>query len=280
MGVYWLSIFGKTISIDCDDTEMNNLVLGVYGAMQVPENQVTTPPDINYVLSRTNREGEEYCIQRLGEKPIYSDDDGLFIYLLEKDMTIELEVQRSDLYFLHAAALEYRAKIHLLIAESGGGKSTTAWALMHHGFNYSSDELAPVQLDTMRVLIYPHAVCQKTEAPEPYGLPSSTIVTSRTLHIPIDYLPCELVERPFELASIFFIKYDPENKSPTLMRVSRGEATARVYANGLNQLAHEADGLEAAQAIASHSDCYVLNTANLEETCELVKSLLDGELLI
>lgn len=277
MGVYWLSIFDKTIRINCDDTRMNDLVLAVYGSMQVPENQVTLPPDIDYVLSRTDREGEEYCIQRRGEKAIYSNDDGLFIYLLEKDMTIELEVQRSDLYFLHAAALEYLGRIHLLVAESGGGKSTTAWALMHHGFNYSSDELAPVQLDTMQILIYPHAVCQKTEAPEPYNLPSNTILTSRTLHVPVESLPCNLVKESLEIASIFFVKYNPETKIPSTKSVSRAEATARVYANGLNQLAHPADGLDAAEAIASHCLCYELNTAKLEDTCELVKTLLDNE---
>ena len=275
MAIYWFSIFDRTIRINCDDTEMNNLVLGVYGSMQVSEEQATFPPDIDYVLSRTDREGEMYCIERLGEKAIYSDDDGLFIYLLEKDMTIELEVQRSDLYFLHAAALEYKNNIHLLIAESGGGKSTTAWALLHHGFNYSSDELAPVELKDMTILRYPHALNQKTHPPEPYPLPSNTITTSRTMHVPTDSLPCMLTSKPLELSSIFFVQYDSSNVEPSIQDVSSGEATARIYANGLNQLAHEADGLAAAAQIALHAKCFHLNTASLDKTAELVKSFLD-----
>ena len=49
----------------------------------------------------------------------------------------------------------------LLAGASGNGKSTTAWALLHRGFQYLSDELAPLDLSAMTVHAFPHALCLK-----------------------------------------------------------------------------------------------------------------------
>jgi hypothetical protein len=50
-------------------------------------------------------------------------DDGELLYIVEKDLTIELQKLRRDLYFLHAAALAIAQNAFLLVAPSGGGKS-------------------------------------------------------------------------------------------------------------------------------------------------------------
>lgn len=280
MSVFQLSIFDRTIRVACADSALESLLLGVYGSLLCREAANDLAPDIDYKVSRGDGidENQRFCIHRVGQEPIYSGDIGLFIYQFEKDMTILLEEMRHDLYFLHAAALEYRGKIHLLVAESGGGKSTTGWALLHHGFNYASDELAPVDLSSMKVQVYPHALCQKTEPPEPYSLPEQTLNTERTLHVPVSAMPCQLVTDSLELQSIFFVRYDSQAASPSVKPVSSGEAGARVYANGLNQLAHPSDGLDAALEIAQHCNCYELQSAKLQATCELVKSTLDKEM--
>lgn len=276
--VLWFSMFNRNIRVNCEESELHTMLLSVYGAMRIKPTDETRKPDLDYKLYFSSHEPQEFCMHRNGNEPVYSGDDGLFLYQFEKDMTIALEEIRHDLYFLHAAALEYKGKIHLLVAESGGGKSTTGWALLHHGFNYASDELAPVELDTMKVHVYPHALCQKTEPPEPYLLPEETLYTERTLHIPVKALPCEVVTESLPLHSIFFVRYDPEATSPAIKPVSAGEAGARVYANGLNQLAHPSDGLDAALEIAQHCRCYELQSAGLPATCELVKVVLDKDM--
>jgi len=273
----WFSIFDRDIRVVCEDSELLTMLTSVYGSMQITPAK-TLVPNLDYHLYRSDKPGKEYCVHREGQKPVYSDDDGLFLYQFEKDMTIKLEGIRQDLYFLHAAALEYNGNIHLLVAESGGGKSTTAWALMHHGFNYASDELAPIELEEMKVNIYPHALCQKTSPPEPYSLPAKTLYTSRTLHIPTEAMPCKIVADSLDLQSIFFVRYDPQAALPTIKTVSAGEAGARVYANGLNQLAHASDGLDAALEIAQHCNCYELQSAGLKETCELVAATLGKDM--
>ena len=54
-----------------------------------------------------------------------------------------------------------------VLGKTGAGKSTTAWGLLHHGFSYLSDELAPIDLETLEVLPYRHALCLKRRPPSP-----------------------------------------------------------------------------------------------------------------
>ena len=235
-------------------------------------------PDLDYRIDYSGDLGRKICVHRSGQAPEYAEDKGIFLYLFEKNMTIALERIRHDLYFIHAAALEYKDKLHLLVAESGGGKSTTSWALLHHGFRYASDELAPVISDSMKVLPYTHALCLKADPPPPYSLPKATLYTERTLHIPVDSLPSKVINTALPLESILFVRYRPDAKSPSIHQISKAQAGARVYANGLNQLAHPDDGLDAALQIAQHCTSYELESANLEETCLLVKKVLEKNL--
>ena len=271
MTTLWFNIFEKTIRVNCKEDELAVLLQSIYGEMlltQEPEDKHT--PDIDYNIFYRSQGEKTVCVHRQGQDPEYAQGYGHFIYLFEKDMTIELERIRHDLFFLHAAALEYQGGIHLLVAESGGGKSTTSWALLHHGFRYASDELAPLQLESMTVPRYPHALCLKAEPPAPYSLPDETIRTERTLHVPVSAMPSPVVTETLPLQSIFFVKYNPESAAPSVKTVSAGQAGARVYANGLNQLAHPANGLDAAIKIAQHSHCYDLQSVNLKATCQVV----------
>ena len=124
-------------------------------------NRSVQDPQINYRITPEDG-GEGRLITRNGACPELARDDGEFLYMFEKDMTIETQKLRRDLYFVHAAVLELDGRALALVAPSGCGKSTTAWGLLHHGFKYLSDELAPVHLTTMRVRPFPHALCVKS----------------------------------------------------------------------------------------------------------------------
>ena len=259
---------GCGIEIECRDERAWKLLIANYGLMR--QRSGTPQVDLRYVIDGgAGRRG--FSVYRSGRAPFVAADDGEFLFLFEKNLTIEMQRQRSELYFLHAAALEYAGQALLLAGASGQGKSTTAWALLHQGYRYLSDELGPVDLASMEVHPYPHALCLKQEPPVGYPLPAPTFRTSRTLHIPARYLPRPIVSQPTPLATVILLEYCPEAKSSALEPISTGEAAARLYTHALNPLAHADDGLEGVLAIARQTRCFRLRSANLDSTCTLIK---------
>jgi hypothetical protein len=205
-------------------------------------------------------------------EPLSIADPYELLYGLEKTITIETQLCRPDLFFLHAAALALNESAVLFIAQSGSGKSTTAWALTNRGFGYMSDELAPIDLAMLQVQPYPHALCLKRPAPPPFEVPPSTLSTAHTLHVPADCIS-SVVRIPLPVCAIFFNTYE-SGSSPAVVPVSHGEAASLIYRNGLNQLAHHQAGLAGAARIASATAAFRLTTNDLERTCSLVRETL------
>ncbi len=266
-----LSIFDRVVQISCQNRPIFDLLANGYGSML---RQDGTLANLEYAVNENNERGG-YCIVRAGCPPLPATDDGELIFLFEKDLTIELQRLRADLYFVHAAALEFAGNGILLVAPSGQGKSTMTWGLLHHGFRYLSDELAPLDLRTMKVAPYPHALCLKRDPPEPYPLPAQILRTSRTFHVPTTMLPNQTLSQPVPVTAMFFLEYSPKDQTgATLQSISKGEAASRLFAQALNPLAHMEDGLPAAIAIACNAACYKLRSADLRSSCDLVSGLV------
>ena len=260
---------GCVVVIDCRDRSAAELIRANYAAMQFHQG---AKPDLEYEVWRRN--GSQFCVARHGREPITAAGEGELLFILEKELTIELQKIRRELYFLHAAALSLAGRGLLIAAPSGTGKSTTAWALLHHGFDYLSDELAPVALDSLQVQPYPHALCLKKEPPLPYSLPVRSVRTSSTLHVPVTQMPNSVVSQTTPLSAIFFLEYCPELEIPNASTITKAEAAARLFVNALNPLAHEQDGLAGAAIIAQSVPSFHLKSAELGLTCELVKAIL------
>jgi ABC-type dipeptide/oligopeptide/nickel transport system ATPase component len=215
-----------------------------------------------------------FFIIRAGQERLIASDPGEFLFLFEKDMTVEIQKLRHDLYFLHAAVLQFGNEAVMLVGESGSGKSTTAWGLLHHGFRYWSDELGPVDLQTLEVHPYPHALSLKHVPPEPYVPPKSTLYTSRSLYIPTVGLPSQVGRTPAPLLAVFFLRSRFGASAPRIQTMSKATAVAHLLANALNPLAHVGDGIDAAMKIAMNMASFDLTAADLRQTCILVKTTL------
>jgi hypothetical protein len=110
------------------------------------------------------------------------------LFHLDKDLTIALQLQRADLFFLHAAVVALDDRAVVLSAPSGTGKSTLALALLENGFDYLSDELAPIDVQRLTVHPFPHALCLKSPPPAPYCLPTGALGIGVRYHVPGDIL--------------------------------------------------------------------------------------------
>ncbi len=266
-----LSIFDKEIHIETDSAYLFDAVTLNYSAFIHFEKNINFDIEYELYIDETKRKFE---IIRNNETTLQSSDLGLFVYQLEKDITIELQYLCSSLFFMHGAALEYNGEVLLLTGRSGAGKSTTTWGLLNNGFNYLSDELAPVNLESMHVAPYPHAVCLKKQPPL-YPLPDNILQTNRTMHVPTALLPADSHLESFPLTKVIIVEYSADNMKPVLTKLSQASACMNIYSNGLNQLAHENDGLTGASRIAESCECYSLAAAELDDTCKLISSLFE-----
>jgi hypothetical protein len=272
-GAYFLTlrVLDHPVRISCGSAAEFELLASVYGAMQRAPVEGRA---LEYTV-RWSDERSEFLIMRAGRAPMAAADDGELIFMLEKDLTVEIQHCRRDLYFVHAAALEFEGGAMLLVAPSGAGKSTATWALLHHGFRYLSDELAPVHLPTMEVHPYPHALCLKAEPPRAYPLPSQTLRTCRTLHVPTASLPCPTRPAAAKVTAIFFLEHSPGlGCNSRLIPVSKAEAAARLFAQALNPLAHADEGLDGAAAMSCRTHCYRLLSQDLRSTADLLTRTL------
>ena len=269
----FLTVLGLHVLVECPDPELRRLLVGNFGAMASPDQNSSS--EIEFSVKRSETSASLSLAQREQAAQVAEDPSDL-LFLLEKQVTIELQKRRPDLFFLHAAAIILEGRACLLTAESGGGKSTTAWGMLHHGFEYLTDELSPVDIRSMRVFPYPHAIGLKRRPPDSYPLPPSVLDLGRTIHIPVNALPCRTVSEPCPLAAVFVLKYRPDLAAPEVRAVGPAEAAARIYANALNALAHDDHGLDAAARIAEQVPCFSVLSAGLPATCRLIRAAFES----
>jgi hypothetical protein len=263
-----LSALGVGVSIVCTEAEVLTALRAHYGWMRQP----LETTDLVYTVTRPKG---RLRLARAGTRPVTASDPGELLLILDQDLIIQLQIWRPELYFVHAGVLEYGGTAFMLVAPSGGGKSTTVWGLVHHGCRYLSDELGAVDLRTLSVLPYPRAIALKRSPPRGYPLPRRTLSTSRGFHITTDGVASGIRATPAPLAAIFFLNYLPKARGPSIERISAGQAGARLYANVLNALAHPHEGLAAAVRIARETACFHVSTAEMRATCALLKTTLD-----
>ena len=258
---------GLTFEFDCRDNVTQFLVSKNFGD-GTTRVHVTGP---RYQLQKTD---EGFLIEDLDGTVERTGTDGAFLHAIEKKLTVDAQLRRQDLYFVHGGVLRSRAGAFVLSGKSGSGKSTLTWALLHNGFEYLSDELAPIDLNRFSVHPYPHAICLKKEPPVPYDLPKGTLRTSRTLHIPVESIPSRACREEQPLRFLFFVRYDSAEPKPQIVPISAMEGAARLFSNTLNSLAHTGYGLEQAVSIANNCECFTVTSPSAERTCRALQELV------
>ena len=255
-----LQIFGQPARILTDDAFVAGTISACYSDFLRPIQVLDGAPVELKVFQR--RSEIKWSVVH-GDATEVCRDLADLIYVVEKTLTIELQHRRPDLFFLHAAVVSAKGRCVVIAGESGAGKSTLCWDLCNAGFKYMSDELAPVNLDTMQVEAYPHAICLKRIAKDMPTLPNETIRSESTMHIPVEAIPGGVERAPSDIDTIVFLQSSGGFAAAQLAEMPQSEAAARFYANGLNQLAHERDGLQAAARLASAGTCFTLARGGL-----------------
>jgi hypothetical protein len=267
-------MLGQHVRIQCQDACLEDIVRANFGAMLVTAAE--QPPDLDYLLA-ADAGRSSFMLSRAGVAVASARQAADLLFLLEKELVVALQRRRSDLLFLHAAALVHRGRAYVLVGDSGHGKSTTAWGLLHHGFGYLSDELAPIDLVTLEVLAYPHALCLKRAPPPEYPLPQGVLDLQATVHVPAQAMPqAAAADARCPVEAVLFVRYLKDATTPVLRELGRAEAGARLYVASLNALAHPHRGMDAVARIAARVSSFALDAAGLRDTCDMVRRWATG----
>jgi hypothetical protein len=259
----------RAFAIECPDDETATLLDVVFGGLLIPSTSIIS------ASLRIERGGQDhgYHIRDAGAGSTPIPDADALLFLVDKWLTIALQRQRPELYFVHAAAVAHGDRVAVLAAPPTTGKSTLTLALLERGLAYLSDELAPVDLPTRCVYPYARAVSLKSPPPDPVRLPSAALAVGRRYHIPARLFSGELVSKPLPLAAFIFLR-GRLGTATCLTRIGPAAGAAYLTANALNALAHPSAGLDVAVSLAHAVPCFEMDTSDLRAACDEVSNIL------
>lgn len=88
-------ILGQHVRVQCCDTELRYGLIANFGAMAIANDN--TPPDLDYGISNGTT-SKAFTLVRDGQTAYRGTDHGDLLFRLEKDITVELQKRRSDLF--------------------------------------------------------------------------------------------------------------------------------------------------------------------------------------
>jgi hypothetical protein len=258
-----------TFEVRCEREETAALVSSVFDALAIP--------NATYPVRKYNIEGfapRGVFRVSVGTEVVSFDDPDSLLFHIDKDITLTLQRERRDLFFLHAAAVAWEGRVAVLPAFAGTGKSTLTLASLVCGFEYLSDELAPIDLRQITVEPYPHALCLKSPPPTPYSLPVGTLKLDGRLHVPVGQLPTPSGREPLPVAAVVFLQREAVNRLQGLRSITPASAAARLMAHALNARAHPGYGLDSAIALSQAVPSFELDVTDLAAASRAIKSVL------
>lgn len=220
--------------------------------------------------------------------PVLSCSELLRLAPLVKSLVWQTAVCAHDFFLdIHAGVVGDGEYCYLLPAASGSGKSTLTAALISHGFEYFSDEVALLQGNDLLVQPVPLAICIKDTgaAALSHFFPQ---LSGQNLHLrgdgkrvlymppPIQALPPAETLRP--VGAIFFPYYAPDQQTK-LESIPAIEALLSLLQECLIVDTHlNKKKVSSLLDWIERTPCYRLTISNLNNAVKLIKSI-SSELL-
>jgi hypothetical protein len=269
-----LTACGCSFAVSCPDEETTTLVDAAFSGLLVPSGGSPTRA-ISHRVERAAAP-QAYSVHTAGGSTTAFADAGDLLFYLDKALTLALQRQRADLYFVHAAAVARGDWVGVLPAPPHTGKSTLTLALLERGFVYLSDELAPIDADRLLVHPYAHAVCLKSHPPEPVRMPAGAVRMGTRFHVPCEVFAGGIADGPRPLSAFIFLRRSSQASAPALRRIGAAAGAARLMANALNALAHPNGGLDVAASLAQRAPCFEVDTHDLAAACARIEEISRG----
>ena len=188
----------------------------------------------------------------------------------------------TDCLLVHAASMSRNGQGVVFAGQSGAGKSTLVAGLLARGWQYLCDEFAMIEVDTLRLLPFPKAVCVKAGAFDLIERLNLRLCGNRhyikVLKGPVSYLspsdfPPGAVASPCPLRHVVFPRYTGHSKV-RFRPVTDARAAFMLTSHTLNRDVLGEQVATTASRIAREAQCIILESGDIVEACDLVESLV------
>ena len=244
-----------------------------FGGLEIPAHNTTRHIAAACHVDRGDR--ASYRVRDEAGSVTWCEDADELLYHVDKFLTLAVQRQRPDLFFLHAAAVAWNGTVAVLAAPPGTGKSTLTAALLQNGLAYLSDELAPIDIHSLVVHPFAHALCLKDPVLDGLGLPGDMVRVGKRVHLASGlFAPPPPLTQPLPLGALIFL--GRSGHPGTCDRIGAAAGAAHLLSNTLNGRCHDGDGLPVAVRLAQRVPCFTLDVSNLAAACGEVRAILDS----
>ena len=232
-------LLNSTFYVTYNDAELRELIHPLLAHLEDG-----SPPALHKEELLLARTAGGFIIFLNGEIQVVSDTpDGMGPLL--KDLLLRKALSdHGYLFHLHAAVLERNGRCLLLPGASGSGKTCLTAGLLHAGWNYLSDETAPLDHASLRVRPVPMAMALKKGAWDVLQ-PYQRTIRTLPIHLREDgkrvrYLPpprASMAPDRFDgypVSWIIFPRFKAGRRSGSLVPVSKSEALQLLFGQCLS----------------------------------------------
>ena len=173
--------------------------------------------------------------------------------LVKDEVRLQFMRDRPDLLWMHAGAIERNGGALILAGMSGQGKSTLTTYLCEHGWRFLSDDVAPVRMDTDRVIPFLQLPVRRLHPGREVAREELASLERETVNVSTESV-CR--EAP-EIRGIVFIEY-ARGESAKLIELDQGSAAMEILRNATNFWDHRGAAVERAADLVSRVTMYRL----------------------
>lgn len=214
-----------------------------------------------------------------GSPPEVIIERGRVMPLLEREINQYLVGQLANRLLLHAAAATYGKRAIILPATAGAGKTSLVAGLVQRGCGYLTDELVIIHRRTNSIVPFPKAMSLKEGSfalfeslgPDPTGPEYD-----RVWYLDPERLrPGSVVKRPTPIGWVVLPRYEA-GATTRIESLTVGETVLGLFENTVNIARHKEKGLDRLIGIAKKAPGYRLVFGDLDEACEAVLGIVEG----
>lgn len=274
---YIFGVGGHLWGFSCENTALAETYITLMGHLAISDEGIS--PDTSlWVLTDLDKENSwNICIDgRVADQGVPSD---MVLPHLVTLTFVSISRAMADKQLFHAAVVKKGKGAILLPAAAGSGKTTLAAFLAMHGYTFFSDELAVLDVQSLKVLSCPLPMSIKSgsvEALSPYypHLSQLTVYTRldtkkvRYLPPPPDSL-AQITDEAI-VAAIVFPQY-AANADTSIVGLDKPAALARLVKTGSSSRELRPVDISAMISVIEKSPCFDLIFSDVEEAEDLLE---------